>query len=71
MPDVMSGVVKWYNKQQGFGFISPDAGGPDVFVQSSNINPMYQFRGLEENQKVTFTMQQSAKGFIAKNVDLL
>ena len=48
------GTVKWFNAEKGFGFITPDGGGPDVFVHFSAITGTG-YRSLEENQKVTYT----------------
>lgn len=55
------GTVKWFNEQKGFGFITPDGGGADVFVHYSEIDGGG-FRNLDEGQHVEFTVGQSAKG---------
>ena len=55
------GTVKWFNAEKGFGFATPDGGGPDVFVHYSAIQSDG-FRTLEENQRVTFEASQGAKG---------
>jgi CspA family cold shock protein len=47
---VAQGTVKWFNGEKGFGFISPDGGGPDVFVHFSAIVATG-YRNLEENQR--------------------
>lgn len=47
------GTVKWFNAQKGFGFIQPDAGGPDVFVHISAVERAG-LRGLNEGQKVNY-----------------
>jgi len=49
------GVVKWFNAQKGFGFIQPDAGGPDVFVHISAVERAG-LRGLAEGQKVSYEL---------------
>jgi CspA family cold shock protein len=61
------GTVKWFNAEKGFGFITPDGGGPDVFVHFSAITGSG-YRSLEENQKVTYTVSQGAKGPQASDV---
>lgn len=56
-----TGTVKWFNAEKGFGFITPDDGGSDVFAHYSAISANG-FRSLEENQRVSFTVVQGAKG---------
>ena len=55
------GTVKWFNSEKGFGFISPDDNGPDVFVHYSEIQSSG-YRSLEENQKVSYTVTAGTKG---------
>ena len=55
------GTVKWFNAEKGFGFISQDGGGSDVFVHYSEIDGAG-FRTLDEGQRVEFTVGQGAKG---------
>jgi len=62
-----TGTVKWFNSEKGFGFISQDDGGPDVFVHFSAITGNG-YRNLEENQKVEFETTQGPKGLQASNV---
>jgi CspA family cold shock protein len=64
-----TGTVKWFNSEKGFGFISQDDGGPDVFVHFSAITGSG-YRNLEENQKVEFETTQGPKGLQASNVTL-
>jgi CspA family cold shock protein len=61
------GVVKWFNAEKGFGFISVDGGGPDVFVHFSAIQGDG-YRSLDENQKVEFESTQGPKGPQAESV---
>lgn len=61
------GTVKWFNGEKGFGFISPDGGGPDVFVHFSAIVGTG-FRNLEENQRVEFEVTQGQRGPQAADV---
>ncbi|HSS12161.1 MAG TPA: cold-shock protein [Acidimicrobiales bacterium] len=62
-----SGTVKWFNGEKGFGFITQDSGGPDVFVHFSAIVGSG-YRNLEEGQKVDFEVNQGPKGLQAANV---
>lgn len=61
------GTVKWFNAQKGFGFITNDNGGEDVFVHFSGINTDG-FKSLEEGQRVTFEITEGARGMQATNV---
>jgi len=63
-----TGSVKWFNEAKGFGFISQDDGGKDVFVHFSAIQGSG-FRTLAEGQKVTFDIQEGPKGPQAANVE--
>jgi CspA family cold shock protein len=64
---VTTGVVKWFNADKGFGFITPDGGGADVFAHFSAIATSG-FRSLDENQRVEFDVAQGAKGPQAENI---
>ncbi|ABU79502.1 RNA chaperone/antiterminator CspA [Cronobacter sakazakii] len=67
MSDKMTGLVKWFNAEKGFGFITPDNGSKDVFVHFSAIQNNG-FKTLEEGQKVSFSVESGAKGPAAANV---
>ena len=62
-----TGTVKWFNDAKGFGFIEPDAGGPDVFAHFSAIE-MDGFRTLKQGGKVSFEMVQGPKGQLAQAI---
>jgi cold shock protein len=62
------GTVKWFNNEKGYGFISPDDGGEDLFVHYSGIEGSG-FKSLEEGAKVTFETTQGQKGMQAVNVN--
>jgi CspA family cold shock protein len=56
-----NGTVKWFNSTKGFGFISPDNGGSDVFVHISSVERAG-LTGLEDNQKVTYELESGRDG---------
>jgi cold shock protein len=65
-----TGTVKWFNGDKGFGFISQDGGGPDVFAHFSQISASG-FRSLDENQRVEFDVTQGQRGLQAENIRAL
>ncbi|MEI2265836.1 MULTISPECIES: transcription antiterminator/RNA stability regulator CspE [Erwiniaceae] len=67
MSGKMTGLVKWFNADKGFGFIAPQDGSKDVFVHFSAIQGN-DYKTLDEGQKVEFTIENGAKGPSAANV---
>ena len=64
------GTVKWFNDQKGFGFITPEDGGKDLFVHHSGINAQG-FKTLAEGARVEFDVVQGQKGPAAEGVTTL
>jgi CspA family cold shock protein len=62
-----TGTVKWFNDAKGFGFITNDEGGGDLFAHHSAIQ-MDGFKSLKENQKVEFEVANGPKGLQAQNI---
>lgn len=62
-----TGKVKWFNEKKGFGFITPDDGGEDLFIHHSNILGGG-FKTLQEGQAVNYTAAQGKKGPEATSV---
>jgi CspA family cold shock protein len=65
-----TGTVKWFNNDKGFGFITPDEGGKDLFVHHSAIQSNG-FRTLEDGAKVNYESEDGPKGPKAINVEAL
>jgi CspA family cold shock protein len=63
---MQEGTVKFFNETKGFGFITPSAGGADIFVHVSGL-----FDEIRENDKVSFEVQNGKKGLNAVNVTLV
>jgi cold shock protein len=59
--NMAQGTVKWFNSDKGFGFITPDDGGKDLFVHHSEILGSG-YRSLQDNQRVQFEVEQAPKG---------
>src|SRR5881394_2377977 len=64
---VATGTVKWFNDSKGYGFITPDEGGEDLFVHHTGIGGSG-YKSLAEGAKVEYTPEQGAKGLQATNV---
>ena len=62
-----TGTVKWFNDAKGFGFITPDAGGADLFAHFQDIQSEG-FKSLAENQRVSYERASSPKGEKASNI---
>lgn len=62
-----TGTVKWFNDSKGFGFITPDGGGQDIFAHFSAIQ-LSAFKSLAENQRVSFDVITGPKGEQASNI---
>ncbi len=62
-----TGIVKWFNESKGYGFITPDGGGKDLFAHFSAIQGNG-FKTLRENQRVTFDVTTGPKGQQATNI---
>ena len=63
----LTGTVKWFNDSKGFGFITPDDGGKDLFAHFSEIQSNG-FKSLAENQRVSFERGMGPKGEKASNI---
>ncbi len=66
---MVQGIVKWFNAEKGFGFITPSDGSPDVFCHYSAIEPTANgYKTLDENQAVEYDRVPGPKGMQAENV---
>lgn len=66
----LTGTVKWFSKEKGYGFITRDDNQGDVFVHFSAIQQRG-FKTLQQGQRVEFEVEQDTKGLRAKNVRVL
>lgn len=67
---MIQGTVKWFSGAKGFGFITPEGGGADLFVHRSEIRD-YEFHGLPDDQQVEFEIGEGRKGPQANSVCVL
>lgn len=67
MANVSTGTVKWFNDAKGYGFITPDGGGQDLFAHFKEIQGSG-FRSLKEGQKVEFEIREGPKGLQAADI---
>jgi len=65
-----TGTVKWFNDEKGYGFITPEDGGKDLFAHHSAIK-MNGFKSLKEGQRVEYEAQQGPKGPQAVNIRVI
>jgi CspA family cold shock protein len=69
--NTQTGVVKWFDDGKGYGFITPEGGGKDLFAHHSEIRNEGGFRSLQENQRVQFEVKQGQKGLQAANIRVI
>jgi cold shock protein len=63
-----TGTVKWFDAGKGFGFITPDGGGKDLFAHFNDIQGEGGYKSLAEHQRVSFDVTQGKKGPQASNI---
>lgn len=68
--EMATGTVKWFNDTKGYGFISPEDGGDDLFAHFSEIQAEG-FKSLQDGQKVSFEVTQGKKGLQASNIKVV
>jgi CspA family cold shock protein len=71
MSDIQTGTVKWFNDAKGFGFITPAAGGDDLFAHFKEIQGGASFKSLAEGQKVQYIAVRGPKGMQATKIQPL
>lgn len=62
------GKVKWFSAEKGYGFITPNDGGKDVFVHRNSVEGLGWDEGLRDGEDVTFEVERTPKGLSAQNV---
>ena len=68
MQNTQTGIVKWFNESKGYGFITPDDGGKDLFAHFREIQGTDGYKTLAENARVQFVVTQGQKGPQASNI---
>lgn len=66
-----TGKVKWFNDEKGFGFITPEKGGKDIFVHRNNVENLNNNESLKDGDEVEFNIAESPKGLNAVEVYVL
>ena len=68
---MQQGKIKFFDSKKGFGFITPDEGGKDVFVHRNNVENLDDNQDLEEGESVEYEVEETPKGLSATNVQSL
>ena len=63
-----TGTVKWFNGTKGYGFVAPDSGDADIFIHISQVQQSG-LNELQDNQKISFDVEEGQKGLQAANVE--
>ncbi|MCR9131187.1 MAG: cold shock domain-containing protein [bacterium] len=66
-----NGKVKWFNEEKGFGFITPETGGKDIFVHRNNVENLASNENLKDGDDVEYSIQETPKGLNAVEVYVL
>ncbi|MBO6535257.1 MAG: cold shock domain-containing protein [Balneolaceae bacterium] len=66
-----NGKVKWFNEEKGFGFITPETGGKDIFVHRNNVENLASNESLKDGDDVEYSIQETPKGLNAVEVYVL
>jgi len=66
-----NGKVKWFNDEKGFGFITPESGGKDIFVHRNNVENLPNNESLKDGDEVEFSTSETPKGLNAVDVYVL
>lgn len=68
MQNTQTGIVKWFNESKGYGFITPDSGGKDLFAHFREIQGGSEYKTLAEQARVQFVVTEGAKGPQASSI---